>query len=160
MELLSRLHHISWLGKIVAALAVLIILLAVFQAGVFVGYHRAIFASDWTKNYDRNFGNGSGFFGAGGPLSAGRDVPNPHGATGKVVSVSLPTFTIVGQDQNEKTVRVDDRTLIRSGSDVADTDDITVGTDVTVLGKPDADTGQIVAAFIRIMPSPIIPVDQ
>lgn len=133
--------------KILAILGALIIALFIFEAGIVVGFHKASFAYHWQENYERNFGP------TGGAFMPGRGAPNPHGTTGKIVSVSLPTFVVAGSGENERTVQIMDNTIIRDGGAVVTSSDVTSGKYVTVLGAPD-DEGVVEAGFIRIMPQP------
>ncbi len=127
--------------KIVAILGACVIALVIFEAGVMVGFHKASFAYHWQEHYGDNFGMAGGM---------GRGGPNPHGTTGRIVSVSLPTFVVAGPDENERTVEVDDDTIIRDGNATASTTDLAPGKTVVVLGTPN-DTGTIDAGFIRVM---------
>jgi len=133
--------------KILALIGFLIILIITFEAGIFVGFHKASFASDWENNYGRNFGPPEEMVG----MMGGRDVPNPHGAVGIIVSVSLPTMVVAGPDEGEKTVTIGSTTLIRDGVRTASTSDLTIGASVVVIGEPNS-AGQIEAQFIRLMP--------
>ncbi len=104
------------------------ILSLVFQAGIFVGFHKAGFI------YRSEFRGG-------------------HGAVGKIVKIDLPILTMLGSDNIEKTILIDDDTNIRMTRDVLSANKLTIDQYITVLGSPN-DDGQIVAKFIRIIPSP------
>ncbi len=127
-----------------ALLAVLII----FQTGVFVGFHEAAFSFRMGDNYYRAFGT----HGSLPPGFAG-DVSSAHGAAGKIVSVSLPTFIIEDPNGTEKTVLVGTTTAIRQMRESATPTDIMPGEFAIVLGSPDAQA-RIEATFIRLMPPP------
>ncbi len=131
--------------KVLAVLGTLIIALFIFEAGVVVGFHKASFASHWQENYAHNFGGPGGFFNT--------QVPNPHGTAGKIVSLSLPTFVVAGPDENERTVELDDDTIIRDGAATVDSNDLTVGKFVVIIGTPN-DNGIVDARLVRIMPAP------
>lgn len=133
------------LVKVLAALGVLIVAMFIFEAGIVVGFHKASFAYHWEENYEHNFGS------SGGPLMPGRTAPNPHGTEGKIVSISLPTFVVAGQNENERTIMVDDDTIIRDGAKSVGTDDLSVGKYVVVIGAP-GDDGVVAAGFVRVMP--------
>jgi len=133
------------LVKVLAGLGVLIIAVFIFEAGMVVGFHKAAFTYHWQENYEHNFGP------SGMGLMPGAGAPNPHGTEGKIVSVSLPTFVVAGPNENERTIFVDDDTIIRDGAATVNTSDLAVGKFVIVLGAPD-DTGVVKASFIRVMP--------
>jgi len=132
--------------KALAAIGILIVAVFIFEAGVVVGFHKASFAYHWEKNYEHNFGS------SGGPLMPGRNAPNPHGTEGKIVDVSLPTFVVAGQNENERTIMIGDDTIIRDGAATVSTDDLAVGKYVVVIGAP-GDDGVVDAGFVRIMPA-------
>lgn len=135
---------------LLSGIGFLIILIAVFQAGVFVGFHRASFANDWQENYERNFGPAPGPFRINGAYA-----PNPHGAIGQIVRVSLPSIIVADPDndgdQNERSVTIATSTIIREGMQSVDADSLSVGQYAVVIGEPDA-SGTVNATFIRIMP--------
>lgn len=118
-----------------------------FQAGVFVGYHKANFARNWGDHYSKNFGmdrpdSFKGMMRGGLPMA--------HGSTGKVISVNFPVFVILDQDGTEKSVVVKDETLIKRGRDGVTKDVIKLDSMVVVLGEPNA-SGQIDAKLVRVM---------
>jgi hypothetical protein len=135
---------------LLSGIGFLIILIAVFEAGMFVGFHKASFARDWEENYGRNFGTPPGAF----PMMAARGGANPHGATGQIVDITLPSFIIANPSGDEQSVRIATSTLIRKGMLTADEDDLSVGQYAVVIGQPDA-SGTLEASFVRLMPLPI-----
>ncbi len=126
----------------------LFILGATFQLGVFTGYHKASFARDWGDHYGKNFGmeKPESFKG----MMRG-DLPMSHGAAGKVLTVTLPTFVIEDKDGTEKTVTVSTTTIIKSGMQYASSTLLTPNTFVVIIGEPNKN-GQIEAKLIRVMP--------
>ncbi|HEU0080642.1 MAG TPA: hypothetical protein VFQ72_01265 [Candidatus Paceibacterota bacterium] len=117
--------------------------LVVFQAGIFVGYHKALFSYRGGERYARLIEGPRGQFGPGrGQI---------HGATGRVVSVSLPSFVVVGPDGAEKTIVVASSTSVVRFREAVGQTAIRVDDDAFVLGDPDAG-GSIQARFIRLMP--------
>lgn len=130
-------------------LGTLFVLSATFQLGLFVGYHKASFARDWGDHYERNFGMRR-------PESIrgmmGNTLPGAYGASGKVLSVTLPTFVVEDINGTEKTIHISDTTLIRLAMQNASSSAITVDNIVIVLGEPN-DAGQIEAKLIRVMPA-------
>lgn len=125
----------------------LFILCVVFQAGLFVGYHKANFAGNWGKNYERNFGiDRSDSFGG---MMFGR-LPTSRGSSGKVLSVNLPNFVIADRDGVEKNILITDKTIIRNGLENSSSTSIKSDDEVVVLGEPN-NQGQIEAKLIRVM---------
>lgn len=140
---------------ILIGIAISIVALLIFQAGVIVGHHKAQFGDRMGGNYERNFIDmeRGGFppnpnFGFGEMLP-----PGGHGAAGQVMNVTLPTFVIAGPDNLERTVVVSDETIIRQFRDELDTESIVAGKFVVVLGEPN-DKGEIEAKLIRFLPPP------
>jgi hypothetical protein len=132
-------------------IGVLILILAIFQAGMFVGMKRAsFFYGNGMGKYHRNFDQRQE-----GPLFGMErgDFPNTHGTIGKIVKISLPTFVIADQDKVEKVVLMKDDSLVRQFRDEIKATDLKVGDFVVVMGTPN-DKSQIEAKFVRIMPEP------
>jgi hypothetical protein len=135
---------------ILLGIGVLIVLATVFNMGIHVGYHKATFS----------YGVGDGYY----RVFEGRSLPPPmpasnmhgaffvsHGALGKIVSISLPTFVLADQDEVEKTIMIGDDTIIRTLRDEITPQDLQVGNTVVVLGAP-TESAQIDAKLIRVMP--------
>ncbi|HET8575217.1 MAG TPA: hypothetical protein VFM02_03560 [Candidatus Paceibacterota bacterium] len=139
---------------IMIGLVVAIFLFALFQFGVFVGYQKAHFSGRLGDNYRKNFENAHQ--GDPGDFFGGRMLPGGHGASGEIVSIALPKLVIAGPNNLEKTVVVNDETLVREFRNAIKTSDLKVGDHVVVLGTPD-DQGQVNAKFIRVMPPPSVP---
>lgn len=133
----------------------LIVALLIFQAGIFVGYHKASFSYGSGDNFHRMFGSperhgmmeregmmGSNF---GGFTSA-------YGTTGTIVKISLPTIVVAGTDKVEKVVVVNEKTILRLfRNDIAPAD-LKVGYNVIVVGAPNS-SSQIEAKLIRVLPT-------
>lgn len=132
-----------------AVLAVII-----FQAGVFVGFHKASFGRDFGDNYMRNFGPSRGH---GMPMMKDNidNFPNSHGAVGKIIKIELPSIIVSDKDGTEKIVNINDDTKIRSMRDDVKSSDLKVDSFVVVIGTPNSN-GQIEAKFIRVMPSDLL----
>ena len=136
---------------ILTGLIVLLVIIAIFETGVFFGLHEARHSYRWGENYAQNFGGPrGGFFGS---VSAPSDMPGGHGAFGQISNVSLPTFVITDPAHPEERIRVASSTVIRNGAGTTDASALSTGTYVVVLGTPD-ENGVIDAALIRIMPAP------
>jgi len=133
---------------IIIGVCVTIVILLIFQAGVFVGYRKASFAFRFGDNYysgfDRKAPAPFGF-----PLRD--EFRTSHGAVGEVVGVSLPTLVVAGPDSIEKTVLIGTSTLIRKFDAELEPEDIQTGDFLVVLGDPNDDS-QVQAKLIRILP--------
>lgn len=132
---------------------ILFILGTVFQLGVLTGYHKASFARDWGDHYGRNFGmeRPESFRG----MMPG-NLPMPHGAFGKVLSVTLPTLVVEDKDGTEKKITISNDTLIKSGPKNASSSVLKLNDIIMVIGDPNTQ-GQIEAKLIRIMPEDFDP---
>ena len=130
-------------GAMVIFLSIVLALL-VFKLGVYVGIHEARF-SDMQGN--RGIPPNMPFM----PFPMSEQFTSGHGATGRVVGVSLPNFVVASPDNFEKVIFVGPGTMIRKFRDSVGPDSIDVDDFVSVLGNPTA-SGSIDAKFIRIMP--------
>ncbi|OGZ56585.1 MAG: hypothetical protein A3J04_01915 [Candidatus Ryanbacteria bacterium RIFCSPLOWO2_02_FULL_47_14] len=131
----------------------LIVALLIFQAGMFVGYHKARFSYRMGDNFHRTFGERKG-----GPLGGfGRgDFPGGHGTIGKIIKIDLPTLVIEDRDNVEKIITIKDDTTVRHFRESVKTSDLKTDDYVVVIGTPN-DSGQIEARLIRIVPPPLQP---
>ncbi|HBB02703.1 MAG: hypothetical protein US89_C0005G0117 [Candidatus Peregrinibacteria bacterium GW2011_GWF2_38_29] len=128
-----------------------IIALLIFQAGMFMGFHRAGFSYKWGEDYYRNFGGRRE-----APLMMDRmrgGFLDSNGVTGKIVKISLPIVTVLDKDNAEKVIVIKDDTAIRSMRDSFKATDLKVDDFIVVIGSPD-DSSQIEAKLIRVMPEP------
>ena len=87
--------------RILWLLGVIVVIIIIFQVGVFVGYHKAAFSLQWGDNYHRTFGsqersNKSSIGGAMNMMRGG-DFSNAHGIIGKILKIDLPTIVVEGQ---------------------------------------------------------------
>lgn len=137
--------------KVIYVLGAVVILALVFQAGMVVGFKKASFSRDWGNNYERNFGpkrEVSRFLKDGM-----RDIPNAHGAIGKIIKVEFPNIVVLDKDQTEKIIIIKDDTSILERKEILSKESLKVDQFIVVIGNPN-DQGQIEAKMIRIMPSP------
>ena len=140
---------------IICAVIALVILLFTFQAGRFVGFRQAMFSSHLGDNYFRALEgpNRGGPLGQMGPRGFwSDDLPNGHGAAGKIIKINLPNLIVIGPDGLEKVIKVSTTTIIRSFRNAIKTDDLKVGDSIVVIGTAD-DSSQIVAKLIRLLPT-------
>lgn len=134
---------------ILYGLAIAVVLLLTFEAGVYMGYQKAMFSSGWAQNYSSNF------FPRGGNHSSSsqeeRGFVNPHGAFGDIIKIDSSSLVVKGNDEGEKTVLIPSSTEIEHGPDMIKISDLAVGDRVIIFGTPN-DSGQIVARLIRVLP--------
>ena len=144
---------------IIRLLVILIVICAVFQAGIFVGYQKARFYSSMGNNYrpfDDNRGPKPGYGGFDNFLQDS-NLPGGHGAVGKIVSINLPNIVVASVDNVEKTVNISNDTLIRKFKNTISANGLKVGDLVIALGNLSPDNGVVSARLIRLLPPP--PVD-
>ena len=148
---------------IIKFLIILIIIFAVFQAGIFVGYHKARFYGSIEGNYYNSFnenrGRGEMMGGQYGFGNMMQDInlPSGHGAVGKIVSINLPNIVVASTDNVEKTINISNDTLIREFRNTLSTQDLKIGDYVIVLGEASStDNGVVNARLIRLIPPPSI----
>ncbi len=162
---------------VIKLLLIIIAIIAIFQAGIFVGYHKAMFYKSAGYNYykqgkfdDRKMGdnmsnkNGERMSNFNRPdeqnpknqfgkFMMEMDIPGGHGAVGKIVSINLPNIIIASPDNIEKTVTVSNDTLIREFRETIKSEQLKIGDIVAVIGEISAsDDGLIKAKLIRILP--------
>lgn len=121
------------IAYIVGALA---IALLIFHAGFAIGSHRH------PPHGERRFG----FHGAELPHGY---VAGGHGAVGVVESVASSSVSLQLRDGSIETLRLTDKTTIRSSNGATSTTALTPGQHIVALGTPGAD-GVISADLIRI----------
>ncbi|MCX6712101.1 MAG: hypothetical protein NT041_00225, partial [Candidatus Vogelbacteria bacterium] len=76
-----------------------------------------------------------------------------HGAAGKIIKINLPTMVVLGSDNLEKVIKVDDGTLVRSFRDTIKVSDLKVGDAIVAIGGDDNDDSQIEVKLIRLLPN-------
>ncbi len=126
----------------------LIIVLAIFAAGMAMGFHKARFSYQWGENYHRLFGGPKMGWGR---EARGDEFINPNSVVGSVVKFSSGTLYIKGIDNTERSVLITTSTAIQSGRDTIKISELKTDDKVVVLGSPKS-TGQIEAKLIRVMP--------
>ena len=140
--------------NLIIGIAFFLILIIVFQLGIFVGIKKAEFSERLGQNYGRIFDNNgqspmmNNIFN-GIPFD---NLPGGHGAIGTVVKVSSSTLVVAEPNNIEKIVLIEDETLIRKFRENIKPSDIAVGDSVSVIGEANNDS-KIEAKFIRVMPS-------
>ncbi len=146
---------------IIKFLIILIIIFTVFQAGIFVGYHKARFYGSIEGNYYNSFNENRGRGGmmgrqpVFGNMMQDANLPGGHGAVGKIVSINLPNIIVASTDNVEKTISISSDTLIRQFRNTLNTQDLKIGDYIIVLGEASStDNGTINARLIRLIPPP------
>lgn len=135
--------HDKLKAGILIGFAVVIVFLF-FLAGLFVGGEKARFSNRLGERYYRDF------MGPGGPRPGlfDRSYLNSHGVTGKIVSITGSELTVAENNVN-KTVDVEDNTIIHKGAMAVKLSDLKIGDELTVIGSPDSQ-GVIEAKLINV----------
>lgn len=136
--------------SILFGLVIIVIVLVIFQAGIFVGYYKASFSYRWGNNYHQTFGARERNMPMMGMFRGG--FANPHGASGKIIKIVLPNVIVEDQDDVEKSVLITDDTEIREFRNLIKPEDLKVNDFIIVIGSPN-DDGEIQARLIRLMPA-------
>jgi len=132
----------------------LIILLVVFVAGTFAGYHKSKFSCRWDEHYMQNFiGPHKGPMKEFGKEFKGGKFMNAHGVSGTIIKLDGDTFVLKGTDGLEKIIFLTDKTIINRFKETIKVTDLKVDDNLVVIGSPN-DAGQIEAKLIRVMPAP------
>jgi hypothetical protein len=135
-------------GIVVGALA-LAVLLLVFWGGMSFGYQRALFASRFGENYERNFiGTDTRV-----PGAHPDDIMNSHGASGEILSINGSIISVKGQNGVEQAISVGTTTIIEKSKNTITINDLSIGDYIVAIGSPNA-SGQIEAHLIRVIPAP------
>ncbi|MDE1970063.1 MAG: hypothetical protein KGI50_00575 [Patescibacteria group bacterium] len=121
-----------------------IIILAVFQLGIFIGYHKASVAYQRGRAYYQAFNNPRYNI-------AQQYFPSANGAVGTITSINLPTFIVEGRDNIETTIRLSSTTALRKFRDVITPTDLHINDHVIVIGSSD-EAGVMHARLVRIVP--------
>ncbi len=154
LQNLFQSKKFKWLIGIIGSL---IILLLVFQLGMFVGFRKAGFSYRWGDNYHRAFGGPKGGF-----LDdfQGRDFINGHGTAGTIAKIESSSLIIKDQGSVEKIINIANDTSIKQGMADKKLSDLKVDDRVVVIGSPKND-GSIDAKIVRVFdansPAPMPP---
>jgi hypothetical protein len=130
---------------------VLLIALISFAAGIRVGIRKARFSYAFGQNYERNFAgpHHRGSFGFPPPDVEDRGFRNAHGISGTIISITDSNIVIKDQNNNENTVAIQDKTIIKNGRDDIKITDLKNDERIVVIGQP-GDNGVINADLIRV----------
>jgi hypothetical protein len=147
---LKDLHQSRTVRGILIGIGATLVVIMIFQAGVFVGYRKAAFSFKLGDNYYRNFRGGEAMKVVG--FDSGH-LPGGHGAVGRIVRIALPELVIASEGDVEKTVILGSSTMIKRFNDTISPQDIMADDYAVILGSPD-DEARIMAKFVRLMPPP------
>ncbi|MFA6552136.1 MAG: hypothetical protein WCT19_01390 [Candidatus Paceibacterota bacterium] len=139
--------------RILYGIGIAAAVLLVFNAGMIVGFRKASFSYNFGENYYRAFGHGEMKIPNGIPGFLFDDLSGAHGAAGKIIKVSLPTFIIEDKNNVEKVIRLNDDSTIKLFRNNVGSTSISVGNFAVVIGSPN-DKSEIDASFVRILPPP------
>ena len=150
MEKIKETLKSTKFAKVFYLVGIVLVVLIIFQAGVFVGFKKASFSNRWGENYKQTFG-GQHRGMMGEMMGFGSDYVNSHGATGKIIKLELPKIIMLGSDNVEKSIVTNSDTLVRSFRDEIKTTDLKVDDYLVVIGSPNS-AGEIEAKLIRVLP--------
>lgn len=159
-------------NSIIYGFVVVVVVLLIFQAGVFVGFHKASFSYKWGDSYQKFFemrggrknsgyenifgsdggskkGDKGGFLGRMGMMD---NFIGSHGVTGKIIDIKLPSIVMTGEDNTEKAVLLNKDTIIRQQRGDIKPEELKLGDNLVVVGVPN-DNAEIVAKMIRVIPA-------
>jgi len=146
-EILKPTHF----NKLLIILAIVVVLVFVFTLGVFVGHEKARFSGDWGENYYRNI-MGPGGPGGFGMMNFGRPGSNSRSGLGQIIKIDTDGLIIKDQANVEKSVLVNDKTVIIRDNQNIKITDLKIDDKVIIIGRPN-DRGQIEPKLIRILPA-------
>ena len=139
-------------APLIKILGFIFIALVIFLLGIFVGYRKAEFSAQFSNRYYNTFGRHMD-----SPLNMmggqdADDLVSGHGAVGKVISVNFPYILVSDSNGVEKSILIDNETIIRNARESIASTSIQVNDFIVVIGAPNQD-GNIDAKLIRIMPT-------
>jgi len=136
------------LKKVLIGLAIFVVAVLVFGAGVKVGTMKARFSYRWADNYHKNFaGPRGGLLGDWQRFPAG-DFISGHGVFGEIIEMKDNGFVIKDRENAEKIIVTGEKTMIVKGREKIK-EGLRVGDRVVVIGSPNEE-GQIEAKLIRV----------
>jgi len=134
----------------VYVLAGILVLLFVFQAGMFVGFKKASFSFGMGENYFREMNGRQNDPMMG--LQRG-DFGNAHGAIGQIVGLNLPNIVVEDRDGANKTVNISSSTSLKGVKGNIKAEDLKLNDHIVVFGSSNNDS-VVDARLIRMMPPP------
>lgn len=138
----------SSLRILLVTLAIIISLLAAFQLGIIVGFHKAATTFAWGENYHQVFaGPSQGFL---APTTS-PEFMDAHGTSGVVLKNEGTSLIVNGKDAAERNVLLYRDTFIRKFDRAITPGDIMPNDRIVIIGEPSIH-GEINAKFIRVFP--------
>lgn len=134
--------------NIALSVAGVIVLLLVFMAGQYVGFHKATYSYQWGDRYWQSFG---GPRPGPGPMMEGRGFMPGHGTVGSIVKVASGSLLIKDAGGVEKEVTLTKDTAVRKFDQTITASQLQVNDFVTIVGAP-TQNGTIEAKLIRVLP--------
>lgn len=130
----------------------ILLLLMVFWLGMMVGEHKAQFTLKWGEKYEDHFGamkngreSGRGF----PPKPSEKPGIGGHGVAGEILEVGEGSMIILGANNLEQVVLINDDTRVIIGRSFVELDEVDVGGHAVVIGSPTKDA-EIDAKMIKI----------
>ena len=130
----------------------ILLLLMVFWLGMMVGEHKAQFTLKWGEKYEDHFGGMKEGKGSGrGLLPKPSEKPGigGHGVAGEILEVGEDSMIVLGANNLEQVVLIDNDTRVIIGRSFVGLDKVQVGTHAVVIGSPTKDA-EIDARMIKI----------
>jgi hypothetical protein len=137
--------------KIIGVFLIAVITLLIFTIGMRVGYMKAGFANNAGDNFYQPLSSGGPRHMAGFIQDA---TSGAHGASGKIISINLPTIVIADKDSTEKIVHIESETIIRKDRNTIAAENLQPGDFVVVIGEPNDSVAEVDARLIRVLPPP------
>jgi len=132
-------------------LAGIVVILLVFQAGMYAGFKKASFSNRMGQMYFEQMRGGAN---SGQFSDFNRVLPNAHGAIGQIVSINGGKIVVEDRDGIDKTIRVSSSTVIKGFNGANNLEDLKVNDLIVVFGSPSEADSIVDARLIRTMPSP------
>ncbi len=137
------------LRGVIIGLALFIGLLLIFKAGVFIGMEKAEYTDQLNARnpqavQGQRFGMMRGL--------TDRGMMSSSSTIGVISKIDGTTLTVTEKDGTEKTVVVDDKTIIRKDRAEIQVTDVKTTDQVVAFGQPDQN-GNIIATLIHVQPS-------
>ena len=145
----KKSNHADILKWVIIGLAIFIIAVLIFWAGMFMGTMKARFSYRWAEQYHRNFAGPKGGFFSDWRMPPFGDFIESHGVFGEIIKINDNDLVIKGRENIERIVVVNEKTAIKDGFKDIKISDLKVGQVIVVIGSPN-DQGQIEAKLIRI----------
>ncbi len=139
----------TWARWVAGIFAAIVIFLLAFGFGVSVGYQKAIFASEWGRNYELNFA------GVRPPVEINPEMEggDMHGVAGTVIDISTTTLAVKDDNNDERAIVLAPDVVIKKADATVLLSSLAIGDHIVAIGAPNEE-GQVEAHFIRVFPAP------